>query len=153
LHKNKSFSIIPKAVYEYFVHGTPIEQTIKESKNIFDFCGGVKSGNTEKKGRSWYELVKWENNELKRTKLSKTVRYFISKESQYLYKSYEDGSHAHVEAPSTSGSMKKAWGITYFNKSYQLDNFEDYNIDYLYYIQKARSTIAQFENKHQLELF
>jgi hypothetical protein len=153
LHKNKSFSIIPKAVYEYFVRGTPIEQTIKESKNIFDFCGGVKSGNTEKKGRSWYELVKWENNELKRTKLSKTVRYFISKESQYLYKSYEDGSHAHVEAPCTSGSMKKAWGITYFNKSYQLDNFEDYNIDYLYYIQKARSTIAQFENKHQLELF
>jgi hypothetical protein len=153
LHKNKSFSIIPKAVYEYFVHGTSIEQTIKESKNIFDFCGGVKSGNTEKKGRSWYELVKWENNELKRTKLSKTVRYFISKESQYLYKSYEDGSHAHVEAPCTSGSMKKAWGITYFNKSYQLDNFEDYNIDYLYYIQKARSTIAQFENKHQLELF
>jgi len=152
LHKNKSFAIISKAVYEYFVYNVPIEDTIRNHKNIFDFCGGVKANKTEKKGRSWYELVRYENKELKRRKLSKTVRYFISNENQYLYKMYEDGSHAHVEAPSSKGSMKKYWGITYFNKSYLLDNFEDYDIDYIYYIQKARSVIYQFENKHQLEL-
>ena len=39
LHKDNSFKIIPIALSEYFVKGIPIEQTIKNHKNIYDFCG------------------------------------------------------------------------------------------------------------------
>ena len=42
LHKNKSFLIIPKALYAYFVHGIKPEKFIKENLNIFDFVEVLK---------------------------------------------------------------------------------------------------------------
>lgn len=153
LHKNKSFSIIPRAVYYYFVKGVPIEETIYNHKNIFDFCGGVKGGKTDIKGKSWYELIFIENKQIKTKKLSKTVRYFISKTGGTLIKKYEDGSYAQAEAPLNLGKMNKDWKVTYFNKSYKLDNFKDYGIDYSYYIHKAREAIENLETPNQLDLF
>lgn len=152
LHKNKSHSIIPRAVYEYFVNGKPIEETILNHKNIFDFCGGVRAKKTDKKGGSWYELRSIQGTEIKKEKLSKTIRYFISKQGKWLFKCYEDGSYAHVEAPLNLGKMKKDWKVTYFNKAYFLDNFEDYGIDYVFYIHKAREIINNIEVTNQLKL-
>lgn len=152
LHKNKSHSIIPRAVYEYFVNGKPIEETILNHKNIFDFCGGVRAKKTDKKGASWYELRSISGTDIKKEKLSKTVRYYISKKGKWLFKCYEDGSYAHVEAPLNLGKMKKDWKVTYFNKAYFLDNFEDYGIDYVFYIHKAREIINNIEVTNQLKL-
>jgi len=153
LHKNKSHSIIPLAVYEYFINNTPIETTIHNHKNIFDFCAGVKSSKSEIKGKSKYVLYQVIKNELNKTNLSKTVRYFISKKGGYLIKEYEDGSTAQVEAPIWKGNkLMKEWKITYFNNSFKLDNFDDYNIDYSYYISKAREWIGAIEQKQQLKL-
>lgn len=42
-HKNKSFLIIPKAIYAYFVHGTKPEDFLAQNTNILDYCAGVKS--------------------------------------------------------------------------------------------------------------
>lgn len=201
LHKNKSHSIIPKAVYEYFVNGVGVETTIRNHKNIFDFCAGVRARSTDIKGKSWYELhsinnsIKkysyeekrnflvqqgyieiakdfwrhpdWQGNmtgistddympkhePLSKQKLNKTVRYFISNKGKWLYKCYEDGSQSHVEAPLNLGKMKKDWKVTYFNKSWKCNNFDDYGIDYSYYIHKARELVYQIENKSQLQLF
>ncbi len=153
LHKNKSHSIIPKAVFNYFVNNVPIEDTIYKEQNIYNFCAGVKSKKTDKKGANWYELWSIDKNEVKREKLSKTVRYFISKQGKHLMKCYEDGSHAHVEAPLNLGKMKKDWKVTYFNKSWFPDNFSDYNIDYIFYIYKVREWIVDLEgNINQLKL-
>lgn len=153
LHKNKSHSIIPKAVYEYFVNSIPIEDTIKNHKNIFDFCAGVRAKSTDIKGKAWFELHSIDASSIKKEKLSKTVRYFISKKGKHLFKCYEDGSQAHVEAPLNLGKMKKDWKVTYFNKSYLLENFDEYQIDYSYYIHQAREWVHQIENKNQLSLF
>lgn len=152
LHKNKSHSIIPKAVYEHFVNGKSIEDTILNHKNIFDFCGGVRARKTDKKGASWYELRSISGTDIKKEKLSKTVRYYVSKKGKWLFKCYEDGSYAHVEAPLNLGKMKKDWKVTYFNKAYFLDNFEDYGIDYVFYIHKAREIINNIEVTNQLKL-
>ena len=153
LHKNKSYSIIPLAVYEYWVNNIPIEKTIKEHRNIFDFCGGVKSKKSELKGASHYEIWKVKFGNIIKEKLSKTVRYFISKQGSTLIKFYENGNFEQVEAPIMKGSrLVKEWKVTYFNKSYQLDNFEDYNIDYSYYISKAREWIYAIEQKEQIKL-
>lgn len=42
LHKNKSYQIIPKALFAYFVHGNDPAEFIKENRNIFDYCAGAK---------------------------------------------------------------------------------------------------------------
>lgn len=152
LHKNKSHNIISIAIYEYFVNDKPIEETIRNHRNIFDFCAGVKAAKSGIKGASWYELHSVEKDSVKIEKLSKTVRYFISKKGKYLIKKFEDGSWAHVEAPVKSGKYHKDWKVTYFNKKFDVEKFEDYNIDYSYYISKARKWIYELEDKQQLKL-
>jgi hypothetical protein len=153
LHKNKSHAIIPKAVHDYWVHGTPVETTIKNHNNIFDFCAGVKSKKSEQKGNVHYEMWKVNKEEIIKEKLSKTVRYFISKKGSTLIKFYETGDFEQVEAPITNGKqIIKDWKITYFNKSYKLDNFEDYNIDYSYYISRAKKWINDIEQIGQNKL-
>ena len=42
-HKNKSFLIIPKAIYAYFVDGVKPEDFIAKNRPIADYCAGVKS--------------------------------------------------------------------------------------------------------------
>lgn len=151
LHKNKSHSIIPYAFYEYMVNNKPIEETIKNHRNIFDFCAGVKASKSEKSGQSWFELRYIEGSEQKKIKLSKTVRYYISKKGKYLYKCYSN-SFEHVEAPTKRGSFSKDWKVTYFNKAFYPNNFEEYDIDYLYYISKVKDWIELFNDKSQLSL-
>ena len=69
-------------------------------------------------------------------------------------KKYEDNTFSHVEAPKkiANGKIKKEWKVTYFNKFYNVNNFNDYNIDYSYYISKAREIITSIENKERLTL-
>jgi hypothetical protein len=42
LHKNKSFLVIPKTIFYYFVHGIDPKEFLSKQTNIFDFCGGKK---------------------------------------------------------------------------------------------------------------
>lgn len=154
LHKNKSHSIIPLAVYEYFVNGKDIETTIKNHNNIFDFCAGVKARRSDVKGASRYELHSVNGSNILKEKLSKTVRYFISNKGKWLFKVYEDGSQAHVEAPLRLTKIKVDWKVTYFNKSWKVKNIKEYDIDYRYYIHKAKEWVNDLEgNKQQLSLF
>ena len=153
LHKNKSHAIIPRAIHNYWVNNIPVENTIKNHKNIFDFCAGVRAKSSDKKGASKFELWQIIDGILTIKKLSKTVRYFISKNGGTLIKHFEDNTFAQVEAPIMKGNkLIKEWKVTYFNKSYQIP-IEEYNIDYTYYIYKAKEQIEAIENKQQLKLF
>jgi len=152
LHKNKSHSIIPIAVFEYFVNNKPIEDTIRNHTNIFDFCAGVRASKSQERGQSRYELHTIVGTEINKTKLSKTVRYFISTRGKYLFKCYENGVIEHVEAPDKRGRNNKDWKVTYFNKAYYPENFSDYNIDYSYYISKARQWINDISDEVQYKL-
>lgn len=152
LHKNKSHAIIPRAIYNYFVNNIPIEKTIKEHKNIFDFCAGVKAGSSPEKGKSKFVLYQVVNGKLERIKLSKIVRYFISRKGGYLIKEYEDNTTAQVEAPLMNGRrLVKEWKVTYFNRAFDIP-MEEYNLDYSYYIHHAKEIINAIENKEQLKL-
>ena len=154
LHKNKSHSIIPLAVYEYWVNNIPVEQTIRNHKNIFDFCAGVRAKKSEKGGQSRYELHYVKDGDIHIDKLSKTVRYFISNKGKTLFKKYESGDSEHVEAPLRKGKMFREWKVTYFNKAYYPDSFQDYDINYDYYIIKAKDWINDIQKDiTQLNLF
>ena len=154
LHKNKSHSIIPYSVYEYWVNNIPVEETIRNHRNIFDFCAGVKAKYSGERGQSSYELHKINYIDLEIKKLSKTVRYYICKENHdgYLMKRYSGGVIEQVEAPARKGRIFKDWKVKYFNKSFKVDNFADYNIDYQYYIMKANEWVNEF-NVKQISLF
>jgi len=141
LHKKKDFLCIRKAIYDYFIHGTPPEETIKANKNVFDFCGAVKANAG---WEFWEEYV--DKGEHIKNKLQKTVRYYISNKGCKLMKiNYLDERVSQVEA----GKWLQTIFINYIEKP-----FEDYNINYDYYIKKAKREIELLEPKsNQLELF
>lgn len=154
LHKNKSFAIIPRAFYEYHKNNIQPLDFITNHNNIFDFCAGVKSKKSDKKGINWYQLHWVDKGDVKTKKLSKTVRYFISNKGSTLIKHSEDGSQAHVEAPIRKGNkIIKDWKVTYFNKYYNVDNFQKYDINYNYYISKVNEWICDIKDTSQLSLF
>jgi hypothetical protein len=154
LHKNKSFAIIPRAFYEYHKNNVKPVDFITNHTNIYDFCAGVKSKRSDKKGSNWYQLHWVEDGQYKTKKLSKTVRYFVSKKGNSLIKHSEDGSQSHVEAPIRKGNkIIKDWKVSYFNKYYPVNNFQDYNIDYTYYVSKVNEWISDIRDITQLSLF
>ena len=141
LHKNKSFLCIRKAIYDYFIKGIEPEVSIKENTNIFDFCGGKKAnGGWE----YWAESI--EKGKHKKDKLQKTIRYYISNGGSKLMKiNYLDERVSQVEA----GKWLQNIFIDYIEKP-----FEEYDINYDYYIKKAKREIELLKpNTNQLQLF
>ena len=141
LHKNKSFLIIPKALHAYFVDGIKPEKFIKENLNIFDFCGGVKI-----KGDWKFTEHKVEDGLYKEEPLQHTIRYYVSKTgSKIIKKNNSDRREIQVEA----GKWMQSLMIDYVEKP-----FEEYNINYDYYLEKIRKEINSLEpSSNQLSLF
>jgi hypothetical protein len=141
LHKNKSFLVIPKALHAYFVNGEKPEEFIKANTEIFDFCGGVKI-----KGDWKFYLHGVENQEYSKKALQHTIRYYISKGGSKIIKTnLSDSREIQVEA----GKWLQTVFIDYCEKP-----FEEYNINYDYYIDKVRKEIESLEpSTNQLSLF
>jgi hypothetical protein len=201
LHKNKSFLIIPKALFYYFVHGIEPWVTITANTNIFDFCGGVKikgdwkfeecfikkeidptyASYTLQQKKDYLKANGWEmswsdNNWVRSNATNKeantgisteaafnfivpkvggqymevpmqhTIRYYISKTgSKIIKKNNSDGREIQVEA----GRWMQTTMIDYVDKP-----FEEYDINYDYYLDKVTKEIEGLEPKTtQLRLF
>lgn len=145
LHKNKSFLIIPKAIYAYFINGTKPEDFLKENRDVMDYCGGVKA-----KG-DWMLLgTNIEQGKVIEKPLQKICRYFISKKGIKIVKKHnKDDREIQVEAGK--------WLQTIFNKRKE-QVWDDYGIDEDYYIQRIYKEIQNIDkiikNKYdQLTLF
>jgi hypothetical protein len=141
LHKNKSFLVIPKAIYYYFVHGINPEQYIKEETNIFDFCGGKRI-----KGDWGFHLEYIENGVHKKEDVQNTIRYYISnKGGKILKRNYLDERVTQVEA----GKWYQTLFINYVKK-----DIKQHDLNYDYYLQKIMKEIHSLEPiKNQLSLF
>jgi hypothetical protein len=141
LHKNKSFSIIAQGVYNYFVKGIKPEKFIKESLNIFDFCGGVKI-----KGDWSFHKHEVVDQEYNTEKLQQTIRYFISNTGvKVIKKNNTDNREIQIEA----GRWLQTLLINYEEKP-----FSDYDINYDYYLAKINKEILDLEPIiTQLKLF
>ena len=144
-HKNKSFLIIPKAIYAFFVHGTKPEDFLAANTNIFDYCGAVKA----KAG--WHfvdrQLVK---GEVVNTKQQKIIRYYISNTGGKLVKCHQDGREIQVE----SGE----WLQTTVNKLDSSKAYDTYDINLKYYLEEIYKEIEgiqelSFNKATQLSLF
>jgi hypothetical protein len=141
LHKNKSFLIIPKAIFNYFVNGIEPIEYLKTQKNIFDYCGGVKIKGDWK----FYEHSLVNGNYVKQP-LQHTIRYYIShKGSKIIKTNLTDHREIQIEA----GKWMQSTMIDYVEK-----DIEDYDINYDYYLENIEKEINSLEPKiTQLKLF
>jgi len=144
LHKNKSFTVVAKALYNYFVHNIKPEDYIKTNKNVFDYCGQVKA-----KGSWKFKALSVVKQELHVEDVQKTLRYFVSnKGCKIIKKNTSDEREINVEAGK--------WLQTIFNE-YEEKDFADYNINLNFYLDKINKEIKQmspelFHTQYQLEL-
>ena len=137
--KDMSMKIVPIAISEYFLNNIPIRETIKNHKNIFNFCKRFKT--TE----GWKSEIRYldfkDNIPYQRVdKQQKNIRYFISNKGSTLMKVHRDGRESNIE---------KGFLITLFNNEF---DSKDYNINYNYYISECNKIIDVIEDK-QLTLF
>jgi len=140
LHKNKSFLITRKALFNYFVHGINPEEFIKSQTNIFDFCGGVKI-----KGDWKFQKEQISNGDYSIEPLQETIRYYISNTGGKIIKvNKSDGRRSQVEAG--------RWLQTPFIK-FEEKEFNEYDINYKYYLDKVNKIIQSIEPvNNQLKL-
>lgn len=141
LHKNKSHLVVAKAVYNYYVNGIEPEEYLKTNKNILDYCAGVKI-----KGNWEFNEIKLENGQLSTEPLQKTIRYYISNTGSKIVKQNKgDSRKIEIEAGK--------WLQTVFN-DYEEKPFEDYNINYDYYLFNIRKKINSIKpDIVQLKMF
>ena len=144
-HKDPSMRIVPLAVKNYFVYGIPVEKTIKENRDIFNFCMRLKTNSACTPYFKYFD-----NNKINNRPLNRTTRYYISNkpiglnpelEHGTIYKQFNDGRIIGVNI---------GYSATIFNKFIKLDNWEDYHIDYNFYIAEANKlknplAIKQFD--------
>lgn len=136
IHRDPSARIIPIALKNYFLYDIPVVKTIKESKNIFDFCIRLKVNKTSKAKYSYIE-----NGFLKFIDLGRTTRYFCSNSGGGLSIFYNGSEKAN--------RIGKDYNFTLFNKYYEAD---DYDINYQYYITEVNK-IKNVVEDMQLNLF
>lgn len=122
--------IIPIAIKEYLVNNISIEQTIKNHKNIYDFCSAKKIA------RDYTIFYK---NEIQQ----QLNRFFVSKKGAYLYKQ--------KKGKTTYEHVFKDGGVILLNQKTDKTP-QELNVDFQYYIIKANQVLQVFQ-KSQLSLF
>lgn len=136
LHKDPSMKIIRLALEDYFFNEIPVENTIKNHTNIYDFCLRLR---TNKDSIGQYKYLTDDGIKIKN--LTRTTRYYISKHGGALQKKF-------VKDNRTNG-INIGFVTTIFNR---YEKKEDYDINYDFYILEAKKLINQIEDK-QLSLF
>lgn len=120
LGKGYSAFIIPIALKEHFINNTPIEDTIRNHKNIYNFCMMQK---VDKKFQ-----VKWNGQKQQRIN-----RYYVTNDGAYLYK---------VDGNKTI-NLLAGYSVQIFNKFEAKKNFDEYNLNYAYYISEANKILEE----------
>ena len=144
LGKGLSPKIIPEALINYFVDNIPVEETIKNCKDIRKFL------KAEKTGKQW--TVEYND------KIQQRInRFYVSNNGYYLWKFKTDSGVKEYQ------NMLKGYAVTLHNTFYsdedlqwkyaQGETFESiYDINYNYYISQCKKIINDIKPK-QLNLF
>lgn len=138
LHKNKSYLVIAKAVYEYFVNGIEPDKYLESNRNIYDYCAGTKI----KGDWTFYETCVV-NQRVIEVPLQKTLRYYISdKGCKIIKRNNSDGREIQVQAG--------RWEQMLFN-NYQELPWKDYHVDMRFYKKEIQKEIDNILGKKQLQ--
>lgn len=127
LKKGYDMPVVAKVVFEYFAHGTPVMETLRNHKDILDFC---KTQNVGKQFEVVYQKV--ENGKVIDVHSQRHVRFYVSTKGVIIMK-----ENVHDGKRSVLASGKP---VIILNK---LDdkNISLRNIDYKYYYEEAYKII------------
>lgn len=122
--------IIAIALKQYFIDGIPVEKSIKEHKDIYDFCSSQKMG---KQFTAYYDGQEVQN----------SIRYFVSKNGKKLVKKkYDEEKETNSTSELCAGKL-----TTLFNQYYESN---DYKIDYDYYVQEVQKIVSLINKEDNL---
>lgn len=152
LHKNKSARVVPIALEQYFVHGVPVEYTIRNHSNLYDFCirqKATKSFHYEGTNRVTGQ----------KTMYNKLIRYYVSNTGEKIFK--VKNPECQTRAAAISQVEAGDWLCQVCNflpKNSAVDN-----VNYDYYIEKANRIVTKIQTEgkraktvfipNQLDLF
>ena len=152
LHKNKSARVCAIALEHYFVHNVPIDHTIRNHRNIYDFCLRQKSSKD-----FHYEGINRSTGG--KTIYNKLIRYYVSKSGEKLLKVKNEDCD--TNAADVSQVEAGEWVMHVCNHlipDHPLDN-----INYDYYIERANKIVHKIQtegkkrkvviNPNQISLF
>lgn len=125
LYQDGSFRVIPMALENYYFRDIPIEETIKSTSDIYDFCGWFRAS----KG---YELFARDIYTNKIRKLPKSNRYYVAKEGEFFFKRKEETNEV-TFVDSCKGTL-----IKFFN---DYEQRVTYGINYNFYIEECQKII------------
>lgn len=149
-HKDSSGMIIPLALQNYFINDIPVEDTINNCNNIFEFCYGSKKQKAAKKGDFKWLISEVQNSGMVSSYLSEDrfIRYYIGGKST-INKLYED--HEIKNLP-TKGEPVTV--CQYLRKeeifSGDINNYPTLNKQF--YIKEAKEIITKIENYGDSEI-
>ncbi len=151
LHKNKSARIVPIALERFFVNDVPVDTTIHNHTNIYDFCL------RQKASKDFHYEGKTKDG--KTHTYNKLIRYYVSNTGEKLLKVKNENSDS--GAAEVMQVEAGDWMVTVCNKlkpDHPLDN-----INHSYYIERAERIIHKIQlegkrrkvntDKNQLSLF
>lgn len=138
LHKNKSGRIIPIALREWFVNGTPVVQTIRHHDCIYDFCLRQKASRF-----FHYEGIR----DGKVTIYNKLIRYYVSNSGEKIYKI--KNPECTTNAPPKSQIEAGDWVCNVVNFLPKGTSVKGMNINYDFYVEKAEAIIAKVDKTYK----
>ena len=141
LHKNKSSLIIPKAIYNYFIKGTPPEVFLQKNRNIMDYCIGNRA-----RGAWVFASTCVIDGQVVEEELQHVIRYYISnKGCKIIKKNKTDNREIQTEAG--------RWVQTVYNV-HSDKQWQDYDVNESYYLQSIEKEINNIsQSVSQLNLF
>lgn len=128
LHKNKSGRVVPIALEEYFINGTPVADTIRNHRNIYDFA---------MRQRATRDFHFEGLSDGKTNVYNKLIRYYVSNTGEKLLKVKNKDSTSGAAAVSQVEAGE--WVMTVCNHltpDHPLDN-----INHSYYIERAEKIV------------
>jgi len=141
LHKNKSNLVIPKALFEYFVKGIPVEQYLMDNRNILDYCMVTRS-----RGDWYFAESCIVDGVFLQNKLQHVIRYYVSHKGCKI-----------IKYNSIDGRETKSEAGPYLQTVYNEikdRTFEEYGVNTAYYLRAIESEIDNIQKTHvQLNLF
>ena len=128
LKKGYDMPVVPLAVYNFFRFNKPVMETLREHKDILDFC---KTQNVGKQFEVAYQVL--ENGNLVTKRSQRHVRFYVSTKGVVIFK----------ENKNDTGIRSKLAGGLPVQILNSLDDLpiEERNIDYMYYYKEAYKII------------
>lgn len=141
INKGYNKPIIAKALVHYFADGISVEDYIKSHTDIYDFCVSIKTGKDFIK--EYHTLTEGDKIVYE---LQKNVRYYIANTIGVIMKRYATPKIDKRGVRREYIALHKGVNSIVFNDFKPYDNFEDYKINYAYYIKEAYDLLYKINN-------